>query len=212
MRDLVAGPWRSPRAATEALGLLGLPAAALGPRGQPLAANRLFEELMPMVARERGERLAFADAGADALFAEALARPVAAPAADAVRLIPIRARGERPPMIVHVIPVRGAASDVFAGASVIFVVSPLKPQAVPNAEVLQGLFDLTPAEARVARGIGECRTVDAIAESFGLSRETIRSQLKAVLGKTGLSRQADLVALLAGVHVPGGRAADPSPS
>lgn len=201
MRDRVAGEWSRPRAAAEALGLIGLAAAVLGPRGQPLAVNRLFEKLMPGVARERGERLTLADAAADALFAEALARPLAPSAADPVRLIPIRGRAERPPMIVHVVPLRGTAYEIFTGAAGILIVTPLKPQAAPDAAVLQGLFDLTPAEARVARGIGEGLTVEAIAEAFGLSRETIRSQLKAVLGKTGAGRQADLVGMLAGVHV-----------
>jgi len=204
MMDRIAGEWSRPRAAAEALGLIGLPAAVLGPRGEPLATNRLFEKLVPAVAACRGERLAFADAAADALFVEALARSLPPSAPDAVRLIPIRARGERPPMIAHVISLRGAASDLLTGASGILVLTPLKPRAAPNAEVLQRLFDLTPAEARVARGIGEGRTVDAIAEAFGLSRETIRSQLKVVLGKVGLARQADLVAMLAGVHVPEG--------
>jgi DNA-binding CsgD family transcriptional regulator len=200
MMDRVAGEWSRPRAAAEALGLIGLAAAVLGPRGQPLAVNRLFKKLMPGVARERGERLTLADAAADALFAEALAT-LAPSAADAVRLIPIRGGSDRPPMIVHVVPLRGTAYEIFTGAAGILIVTPLKPQAVPDAAVLQGLFDLTPAEARVARGIGEGLTVEAIAEAFGLSRETIRSQLKAVLGKTGVGRQADLVAMLAGVHV-----------
>lgn len=34
--------------------------------------------------------------------------------------------------------------------------------------------------------------------AFGLSRETIRSQLYAALGKIGLKRQTELVALLGG--------------
>jgi len=199
--DRIAAEWSSPRAAAEALGLIGLPAAVLGAEGEPLATNRLFERLQPGVASRRGERLAFADPVADALFADALARPLPGSTADPIRLIPIRARGERPPMIAHVIPLRGAASDLLAGACGVLVFTPLKPRAAPNAEVLQRLFDLTPAEARVARGIGEGRTVEAIAEAFGLSRETIRSQLKVVLGKVGLARQADLVAILAGVHV-----------
>lgn len=189
------------RAATEALGLVSLPAGVLGLRGQPLAINQSFEDLMPHIARERQGRLAFADAAADALFAEAFARLIPPLVVDTIQSIPIRAGGKQPPMVVHVIPVRGVAHDVFAGASGVLIVTPLRPQVAPNAEVLQGLFDLTPAEARVARGIGEGRTVDAIAGAFGLSRETVRSQLKTVLSKTGLGRQADLVAMLASVHI-----------
>ena len=78
------------------------------------------------------------------------------------------------------------------------------PGRVPTAEVLQGLFDLTPAEARVARAIAERRTVEAIAGMLGVSRETVRTQLKSVLAKTGMARQADLAALLAATMVRSG--------
>ena len=186
----------SPRAAAETLGLIGIPAAVLGAGGRPLAANGLFEELMRGVAWSRGERIVFADRATDALFVKLLDAPP-----DAPRSIPMRARGERPPMIAHLIPAR--TRQVFADACSILVVTQVTPPAAPAAEVLQGLFDLTPAEARVARGIGEGRTVETIAEAFGLSRETVRSQLKAVLGKMGLGRQADLVGMLAAVDMPG---------
>ena len=191
------------RTAIEAFGLIDLPAAVLGLRGQPLAANGLFKNLMPHITHKRCKRLAFCDAIADALFTEALAQPARVSGPDAVRAIPIRASGEQPPMIVHFMSGRGKARNVFAGASCVLIISLLKPPLVPGAEILQGLFGLTPAEARVARGIAEGQTVEAIAEGFGLSRETVRSQLKAVLGKTGLVRQAELVALLAGVYLPG---------
>jgi DNA-binding CsgD family transcriptional regulator len=58
------------------------------------------------------------------------------------------------------------------------------------------------AEARVAGGISSGQTVDDIAASLSLSRETIRTQLKAVFAKVGVSRQVDLVNLLAGRTIP----------
>jgi DNA-binding CsgD family transcriptional regulator len=64
------------------------------------------------------------------------------------------------------------------------------------------LFDLTPAEARVARGISEAQTVDTVADALGVSRETVRTQLKAVLAKTGVAKQTELVNLLAGKVLP----------
>ena len=193
---------RGLRAAADALGLIGFPAAVLGSRGRPLAANRLFDELMRGVSCDRGERLGFADRATDTLFAAALLELGMASRAGAVRSVPVRASGDRPPMILRLISLCGGGHDVF-GASSIVVVTRLTPPAAPAAELLQRLFDLTPAEARVAREIGEGRTVDAIAEAFGLSRETVRSQLKAVLGKTGLGRQGDLMAMLAAVEIPG---------
>ena len=40
-------------------------------------------------------------------------------------------------------------------------------------------------------------TIETIAAELGLSRETIRSQVKGVLAKTGTTRQSDLISLLA---------------
>jgi DNA-binding CsgD family transcriptional regulator len=80
----------------------------------------------------------------------------------------------------------------------LLIITPVDRATVPSAEVLQGLFDLTPAEVRVAQGIVQAQTVESLAVNFGLSRETIRNQLKAVLAKTGLSRQQELISLLAG--------------
>src|SRR5258708_31695417 len=98
---------------------------------------------------------------ADALFIEALAQPARVSVPDGVGGIPIRASGEQPPMIVHFMSGRGKARNVFAGASCVLIISLLKPPLVPGAEILQGLFGLTPAEARVARGIAEGQTVEA---------------------------------------------------
>jgi DNA-binding CsgD family transcriptional regulator len=89
------------------------------------------------------------------------------------------------------------------------VVTPVDRARVASATVLQGLFDLTPAEARVAKDIGEGRSIAEIAAKNGLAVETVRSYLKAVLAKTGLHRQPELVSLLAGSTL---SAAEPPPA
>jgi DNA-binding CsgD family transcriptional regulator len=58
------------------------------------------------------------------------------------------------------------------------------------------------AEIRAAQGLLAGNSIDDLATDLGLSRETIRSQVKAVLAKTGTSRQADLIALLSNVKSP----------
>jgi DNA-binding CsgD family transcriptional regulator len=63
--------------------------------------------------------------------------------------------------------------------------------------MIQGLFDLTSAEARVARAIAQQKTTEGIAAEFSVSRETVRTQIKSVLAKTGFKRKSDLAALLA---------------
>jgi DNA-binding CsgD family transcriptional regulator len=62
--------------------------------------------------------------------------------------------------------------------------------------VLSTLFDLTPAEARIAVAIAAGDTLNLIGEKFGVAASTVRSHLKAIFGKTGVSRQTDLVRLL----------------
>jgi DNA-binding CsgD family transcriptional regulator len=191
------------RAAAMALEHVGLPAAVLAHSTRMLAANPLLEAMIPDVVLDRTSRVALADSNADALLGEALAHLARPGDIGGVRSFPVPAQNGRPPLVVHLLPIRLGAHDVFAGASAILIVTPVIPAEVPTAEVLQGLFDLTPAEARVARYIAERQTTDAIAGSLGVSRETVRSQLKAVLAKTGAARHVELGLLLAGARLPG---------
>ena len=69
-------------------------------------------------------------------------------------------------------------------------------------ELVRSLFDLTPAEARVARSLSAGETLDDIAETGGVSRNTVRTQLRGVMEKTGCTRQAELVSLLANLSLP----------
>jgi DNA-binding CsgD family transcriptional regulator len=61
---------------------------------------------------------------------------------------------------------------------------------------LSQLFGLTPTESSVTNWLVAGRTIDEYAQHRGVSLATVRSQLKAVLSKTGMSRQAQLVAAL----------------
>jgi hypothetical protein len=45
-------------------------------------------------------------------------------------------------------------------------------------DLLNGLFDLSPAEIRAANGLPQGESIEDIATNFGLSRETIRTQVK----------------------------------
>jgi DNA-binding CsgD family transcriptional regulator len=186
------------KAMTSALEMIGLPAAVLRRRGKLFAANAGFELMMPEVVQDRRERVALSNKRADAMLEDTLGRLAATGANGQSRSIAIPASEAMLPMIAHVMPVRRAAGEIFAHSIALMILTPVDRGEVPSAEVLQGLFDLTPAEARVARGIGEGRTIDAIALASGVSRETVRTQLAAVLAKTGLNRQAELVALLSG--------------
>ena len=102
-------------------------------------------------------------------------------------------------MVGHVIPTPREARNLFDGAIGVFVMTPVAAPTAPAADLIQALFDLTPAEARVARGIVSGGQVSHLAERFGVSTETVRGQVKHVLSKVGAATQAELVGRLSGI-------------
>ncbi len=64
-------------------------------------------------------------------------------------------------------------------------------------QLLQHVYGLTPAEARLALLILDGQSPGRVASALQLSVTTVRSQLSAVLKKTGAQRQTDLVRRLA---------------
>ncbi len=185
------------RAASQALETMGLPGAVLGPGGSILSANTLLEGLMPEVLRDRPARLAIVDPVADRMLDLALGG-LARDARDAaVRSIPIPAREGQPPFIVHLSPVKGRARDVFSRAIAILVATPVVHRS-PGAQIIGGLFDLTPAEAKLAAMIAAGHAPREAAQRLGVTEGTARTTLKRVLAKTGARRQSDLVGMLQG--------------
>jgi len=108
--------------------------------------------------------------------------------------------------VLHVIPIRRAANDIFSNCSCLLVATAVARAQAPPVLLLQGLFDLTMAEVRLVRGLVNGGTLAALAPQFGVEVSTLRVQLKSVFAKTGLSSQQDLVALLSSVTLPSTRA------
>jgi DNA-binding CsgD family transcriptional regulator len=72
-------------------------------------------------------------------------------------------------------------------------------------QALQGLFQLTTAEAKLAESLYEGRSLNEIADANAVSIHTVRNQLKSALSKTDTRRQGELVALVAQVASLAGR-------
>lgn len=188
---------RAATGATEALQLVGLPGAALTGTGRIVIANPLFEQLEPRVAAGAMDHVQVASRPAN----EALKQALGIAAADphfAARSIPIPAEEGEPALIAHLLPIRRAAHDIFASAQVLLVLTAVVAPEAPLTEMLHGLFDLTPAEARVARALAAGQSIEEISLRSATSRETVRTQLKGVMAKTATTRQSELVRLLAG--------------
>jgi len=70
-------------------------------------------------------------------------------------------------------------------------------QRIPiDIDALQRLFQLTCAEARIAALVVNGKHIDEIAETLGISFNTVRTHLHHVFEKTCVERQADLIHLL----------------
>ena len=185
------------RAAAEALRALGLPAVVLTTGGRPLAMNDLFEKLMPSVAIERRGRIGLVEPRADALLSTALGRVGDRSIQSGTRSIPVRTQGGLTPAIAHLIPIRRSAHDIFVGAASILLLAPVSVHRMADALVLEGLFDLTPAEIRLCRVVNDGRlTLPEAAKNLDISHHTTRTQLRSIFEKTGTTRQAELVKLL----------------
>jgi len=186
--------------AVAALEMVGIPAAVLGPRGAAIATNGMLDALTPSTVQSRPTRLALANPRADELLTAALAAAEAGLHTGPVRSIPVPAGENTAAMVAHLLPIRASAREVFTGAAAVLLMTPVILRELPDAAVIQGLFDLTPAEARIARALGGGMTISQIASNTGASAATVRNQVQAVFGKTGMHRQADLVGLLQGLQ------------
>lgn len=70
-------------------------------------------------------------------------------------------------------------------------------QTDPVIDLLRSLYGLTLAEAQVAVAIARGDSPTAIAAARGTARETVRSQIKQIMGKLGVRRQSGVAALVA---------------
>lgn len=180
-------------AAVQALALVGLPAAVLTSGGKVLAANGLLERLKPQISITAYDKLTFGSATTIERFADALARGKATIRSRGCSF-PLAPTAVSPPAVLHLVPVCGNARDLFTRAAFFMIVSTSDRSNVLECETLQGLFDLSPTEARVARSLAIGNDVTATAREFGIAIETARSHVKSILSKCGMNRQADLIA------------------
>lgn len=107
-------------------------------------------------------------------------------------------RSPRAPLIAVVAPLLDEANVMIVNRPTValIIIDPDAAKRVPE-DLVRRAFGLTRAEARLARLLGNgCALSDASA-LLGVGRETARTHLAHILSKTGATRQADLVRLLA---------------
>ena len=182
---------------TSALDLVRRPAIALNQLGLVIEVNRAAAGLFDDELRVRNRRLIARDCEAASAIERLGERLRASSDTTALTVPPIIVRRRAlPPVIIQVLPVDGAARSPFLGARAILVLNDLAREQRPELELLRRTFNLTAAEARLARLMASGVSPEQAATTIGVARETVRNQLKAIFAKTGTRRQSELVALL----------------
>ena len=114
--------------------------------------------------------------------------------------IPLRSRDDER-YVAHVLPLtagaRRKAGVSYGAVAAVFVRMAAFDIPYPPVVIAQE-FRLTPAELRVLFSIVDSDGVSEVAEILGIAQATVRTHLHRVFEKTGTSRQADLVKLVAG--------------
>jgi DNA-binding CsgD family transcriptional regulator len=188
------------QAIVSGLGAIDAAAAVVSSRGQLRSCNTAFERSAASLLCETSTRLRIEDARADALLVDALGRAGASAAAS--RSIVLRSPDGAPPIVLHILPLRHGAQDVFGSNGFLLLLATPDNAAAPRADLLRLLFDLTAREARLALALMYGGGLNEAAISMGVTYATARTHLKAIFAKTGVSRQAELVRLLASYTLP----------
>lgn len=83
------------------------------------------------------------------------------------------------------------------GCVALYLSDPASP-AFMQAETLQHIYGMSPAESAVAIGLANGLDLRQISEQNGVSLETVRSQLKSVFSRMGVHKQQDVIRAILG--------------
>jgi DNA-binding CsgD family transcriptional regulator len=183
----------------EAVNALGVGVVVVDHRGFVAFANAKGSEL---IERRSIFRSATPLALCDADSHDALRRALAAARTRVSGALQLRDRHAGAVIGAIVAPLGACARSTQASQPMILLaMNELFPTgAIPNVWLAQ-LFGLTPAESSVTNWLVTGRPIEEYAQDRGVSLATVRSQIKTVLAKTGMSRQVQLVAALARLPV-----------
>lgn len=182
--------------ALEAFELSGTAVVLLNRNGNVFKANRSAERLLVDDIQIVNGRLAAKDARATAALDRAiqgllwrsgggLSAPIALP------------RAARRSLLAYPARLSNSTANALADCqAMVILIDPETKSRTPDM-TLRSAFRLTEAEARLAIQLACGESLEIAADRFGIAKETARSHLKSIFAKTGVHRQAELVAVLA---------------
>jgi DNA-binding CsgD family transcriptional regulator/PAS domain-containing protein len=164
-----------------------------------LHANRAARDMMskrqPIAAVNGALAVRDAQAGAEIANAIQLARTDEATIGANGIGVPLRSEGAA---VAHVLPLaRGELRTRLSpqAAAAVFITQP-EDSPSPDIGVLAANYGLTPAETRILECVAGGATIGEAAEMLDISANTAKTHLARIFSKTGVTRQADLIALV----------------
>jgi DNA-binding CsgD family transcriptional regulator len=188
-------------AGVQALENSGVPAALVTHRGRVLAANESLLALGESVTTGAGDKLVVRSKTAATLLQQALQQLSSEPANRAPMSIAVPSTTSEPPLVIHIVPTKGRAQDLFGSLTALLIVTKVQSSSGPPASLLRALFDLTPAESRVAEAVLSGEDKASLQRRLSINDETERTHVKAILRKAGVKRRVDLINLFKGFCV-----------
>ncbi len=193
------------RVATMTLNQIGLPAAVLSASGRVLTMNARMQEREEVLPPGQHGGLLFKSLINSKLLQDAIGNVVGG--RHATQSMPVRGYSDHRPQIAHVMRLDRHPGDVFGASAVLLVLVHVGAWAVPDDGLLNLLFDLTPAEARLLQALAGGSRLQSYAESVGVQTSTVRTQLTSIFNKTGTKRQAELLSIVASLSMFSGQTA-----
>jgi DNA-binding CsgD family transcriptional regulator len=171
--------------------------------GNVLFANAEAEQLLAThegIARDCNGQLLFDSAVSRHQF-DAMARKLASTTSSASTsslLIRRLAAGAPPAQILHLCALPPRMSTVARARFVAFLCPVARSDFGPlEIRMIQTVLDLTPAEAHVVVELRRTCDLGAVATALGVAPSTVKTHLKHVFEKTGIHKQAELLASVA---------------
>ena len=98
-------------------------------------------------------------------------------------------------LLVKPLPVDRSVEPAHTPHMMVFISDPDKKHEI-DIRMLISLYELTRAEAMLAKHLASGLTLDQCAAELGIARNTARAQLRSIFAKTGVTQQSMLVSLI----------------
>ena len=183
--------------ALDAFEISGLPVVLINRQGKIFMANPAAERILVGEIQIVRGRIVASEPSATALMDRCIHDMLWRRGASTPSVPVSFPRAGRRPLLAYPTVLSSTASNALAECQAIVVFVDPDDFSRPAESVLQSVYRLSEAEARLAARMASGQPLEIAADQLGIAKETGRSQLKSIFAKTSVCRQAELVALLA---------------